>query len=92
MLYSIQELIVLFISSLFVGGKEAMINGPAAFNAVASEHYKAMDEEGKKLLGNDISESVKTMTVRNIKHGGLKLFRRIESQVFKKVARNYISE
>ena len=67
---------------LILGGKEAMKNGPAAFNVVASEHYKALDEEENKLLDNDIPESEKILTIRDIKREGSKSFRKIESQVF----------
>ena len=59
-----------------------MKNGPAAFSMAASEAYKKMGNGEKKLLEDSIiSESEKTMTIKDIKWLGSKLFRRIELQV-----------
>ena len=69
-----------------VAGKDAMKNGPAAFSMAASEAYKKMGDDEKKLLEDSIiGESEKTMTIKDIKREGSKLFRKIELQVCFKV-------
>jgi len=65
-----------------VAGKEAMRIGPAAFSAAASDSYKNMrDEEKKQLEDSMVKEREKTMTIRDIKKEGSKLFQKIELQV-----------
>ena len=51
--------------SIMVAGKDAMKNGPAAFSMAASEAYKKMGYDEKKLLKDStISESEKTMIIK----------------------------
>ena len=69
--------------NFYLAGKEAMKNGPAAFNIAASEQYKNIGEEERKKLDDIIPEErEKVMTIKNIKREGAKLFQKIETQVF----------
>ena len=53
--------------------------GPAAFSKAASDTYRNMGDEEKSMLGDSvIKESEKTMTIRDIKKEGSKLFHKIE--------------
>ncbi len=59
-----------------------MKTGPAAFSAAASDSYKNMRDEDKKQLEDSmVKEREKTMTIRDIKKEGSKLFRKIELHV-----------
>ncbi len=60
-----------------------MQKGPAAFSSAASEVYKNMADNDKKLLENTVAEdSKKTMTMKSIKREGSKLFHKIQLQVY----------
>ncbi len=59
-----------------------MKTGPAAFSAAASDSYKNMRDGDKKQLEDSmVKEREKTMTIRDIKKEGSKLFRKIELHV-----------
>jgi len=64
-----------------VAGRDAMRNGPAAFNVAASEAYKERGDDDKKFLDDSIVQNEKTMTIKAIKREGAKLLRKIELQV-----------
>ena len=63
--------------NFYLAGKEAMKNGPAAFNIAASEQYKNIGEEERKLDDIIPEEREKVMTIKNIKREGAKLFQQV---------------
>ena len=72
--------------NFYLAGKEAMKNGPAAFNIAASEQYKNIGEEEKKKLDDIIPEErEKVMTIKNIKRVRVRsYFRRLKHRYFAK--------
>ena len=59
-----------------------MKNSPGVFNVAASEAYRRLGDDEKKLLDDStVGDSVKTMSIKNIKREGAKLFHTIELQV-----------
>lgn len=66
-----------------LAGKLAMAEGCSTFNKVASELYKNLDSKEKDRLRNLCSEgeAEKTMTEKEIKKMGARIFKKIQSHV-----------
>ena len=78
MLYSISYMI--YGLSCMAAGKEAMKEGPGAFNVVASERYKSLgSDERLSELREERRERV--LNVKDVKREGAQVFRKIQSQV-----------
>ena len=80
MLYSISY--VIYDLSCMAAGKEAMKEGPGAFNVSASERYKSLGSDEQERLSELCEERrERVLNVKDVKREGAKVFRKIQSQV-----------
>ena len=80
MLYSISY--VIYGLSCMAAGKEAVKEGPGAFNVAASERYKSLGSDDQERLSELLEERrERVLNVKDVKREGAKVFRKIQSQV-----------